>query len=159
LRAHHAHLGSEDDLARRLRPADEVALGHVASQLGKQVEGGPVLNALGHDPQAHGVAELDRRAHQVALPVAVAPQQARQEHPVELELSHRKAAEVGQRSDAGTEVVDRYQHAQTLQRCNHLATGVQIADDRRLGQLQHQVLGRKVVVLEVGSDHLHEARG
>src|ERR1017187_6016550 len=49
----------------RRRPADVVPLGDVAAEFTQQVERFHVLDALGHDPKTHFVAEIDRRANEL----------------------------------------------------------------------------------------------
>src|SRR4051812_41000726 len=55
---------SHEQLAGRLRDADEIALREVAAEVGEQLQGGPVLDSLGDDAQTQSVSELDGAAYQ-----------------------------------------------------------------------------------------------
>ena len=105
----------EAQLIGGLRSADEVALRDVAAEPVQQLERRCVLDALGDDAQAERVREVDRRADQLQVTRALVLGQARDERAVELQLADRERAEVGERGEAGAEVVDRDDDAESRQ--------------------------------------------
>ena len=107
---------AERELARGHRLADEVALGEVAPEVAQQVERRAVLDALGDHAQAHGVAEVDRRADELQVALLAVGAEAGDERAVELELAHGEVAQVRERGVAGAEVVDRDEHADVAER-------------------------------------------
>ena len=94
------------------------------------------LDALGGDDHVERVGHVDgRRDDRV---VGRAPPEALDEHPVDLQLVEREPAEVGERRSTGAEVVDGEVHAEVLEHPQRLAGGVEIVEQRALGDLQRQ---------------------
>ena len=100
------------------------------------------LDALGHDLEPEVVAEVDRRAHDHGVVVAL--QHAQHERLVDLQLVDRQALEVAERRVAGAEVVDREPHAELAQPLEHGARADRVGQHRVLGDLQLQPAGLDV---------------
>ncbi len=94
---------------------DEVALGEVTAELTELVERREILDTLSDDAQPEGMAELDGRPDEVAVAVRVGGDKAGDEHAVQLELADGEVAQVGERGEAGTEVVYRDDEAKVVQ--------------------------------------------
>ena len=150
--------GHEGQLVRGHRSTDVVALGQVAAQLAQEVECLHVLDAFGHDPQTHVVAQLDRRAHEFEVELLAGAGQAHDEGLIEFELADREAAEVGERREAGAEVVNRHHDAEVAQGFDHGLGAGEILDDRRFGDLDDERLAGKVVAMQQVDDQFGESR-
>ena len=95
------------------------------------------------------MAEVDRRAHELEVALLAVGAEAGDERAVELELADREAAQVGERREAGAEVVDRDDDAERRAASSMTALGaLEVGDDAGLGDLEDQRLGGQVVLLE-----------
>src|SRR5579884_1236866 len=118
-----------------------------------------VLRAVGRDDaQSERVPQLYGRADQIEIPLSIPRDQTGNEAAVELQLAHGEVAQVGERGDAGSEVVDGNDHPQPLQFLDDGPGGVDLGDHTCLRDLNHQRLPRHSVTCQGISDHGHEAR-
>src|ERR1700691_4617106 len=86
----------EEESVGRHGPTNVVPLAEVAPELGEQVESALIFDALGHDPQPHGVTKLDGGAHELNITLPAIRGQVYDEDAVKLELAHSQVAQVGQ---------------------------------------------------------------
>lgn len=96
----------EGELVRRFGLIDEVPLGEVAPKIRKKRKAGLILDSLGHDAQSERVSEVDYCANELRLTLPLTAGQRRDERAIELELSHRKSAEIGKGGESCPEIVD-----------------------------------------------------
>ena len=123
-----------DELLRRQRLADPVALEAVAAAHVEEVELRARAHAFGDDlePEAARKADDrlgDRRVARIGLEVG-------DERDVDLQRVDREMLQVRQRRIAGAEVVDRDGEAFVAQLVQHLADRVEVVQQARLGDLE-----------------------
>ena len=97
---------AEDELGGRQRPREQVALPAVAAEAHELAALVLVLDPLGDDAQVEREAERDDRAHERVV-VGVRVADPVDERAVDLERVDREVAQVGERREAGAEVVER----------------------------------------------------
>ena len=86
------------------------------------------------------MGELDGGAHQGHVAAVAGLAQAGDEAAVELELADGQASQVGQRGEAGAEVVDRDDQAEIVKPLDGVLAALEIGDRGRLGHLQDEGL-------------------
>ena len=147
---------AEERLQRlaRHRLADEVALCERAAERAERVPDLLRLHAFRDDRQAEVPPEVDRGADDRRVARVVA--HARDERAVDLDRLHRQPLEVRERGVAGAEVVDREPEPHLVQAREHLAHAERVGEDRRLGDLELELLGRHAGLLEESCDPVGE---
>jgi hypothetical protein len=110
------------------------------------------LDAFGGDDHAERVGHVDGRGDDGIVGRAHA--ETGDEAGVDLELVERELAEVGERRAAGAEVVDRETHAQVLERAQRVVGGLEVVEQRDLGDLEAQSRGFEGVLLHAAADEL-----
>src|ERR1700692_3602855 len=111
------------------RLADKVALRQIAANCGEEVECVNILNALRNHTHVQLVAQGDGRSNQGQISLRVPSGQPGQETAVELQFADGQAAQVGERRDSGTEVVNRDTQSEVPQLLNDDLTEVEVSDD------------------------------
>ena len=139
------------------RGSEEVALGDVAAEGAQRGELVGRFDALGDDDHPErvrhrGDALHDRRGALVAA-------QAQDERPVDLEHVDREAVQVRERRVAGAEVVERERDAELVQRLQQRDRGLGLVHERRLGELEAELVGGQAGALEDALDRAEESRG
>ncbi len=149
-----ALLGAPDDAGQVLGrggPSHEVTLQGVAADLGQPLGGALVLDALGDDPQAQVVTQVDGAAddgHVAGLGELL------DEPLVDLELVDGQPLQVAQRGVPGAEVVDRDLDAEHVQPAEDARALRGVGHQPALGDLEHEPLRRDRVAGEVAGDDL-----
>ena len=102
------------------------------------------LDTLADDAQLQGMGEADDGADdRVTLPAALVVVEPSDERLVDLDRVDREAGQVRQRRVAGPEVVEGEGHAELVQRSDGLVRAVRLVEQRGLGELEAQPLGRQ----------------
>lgn len=127
-----------DQLAGVGRPAAQVALGHVAPQLGEEAGLLGGLDALGHHAVAQAVAQADDGRDDGG--VAGSPAQPGREAAIDLEDVGFEPGHVGQRRVPGPQVVERHPHTAAPKPGEHRLRGGRRGQQLRLGDLQAEGL-------------------
>ena len=144
------------ELVRRHRPGVEVALTQVAAEAAQQLSLAGRLYSFGDDPLVESVGHGDDPADQgKVLRVGF---HALNEGTGDLEVSHGEAAQMGQRGVSGAEVVERDPDPELPQPSQLARGGVDVADHRRLGDLQRQPLCGQAALGERRAHILYQAR-
>ena len=140
---------------RRRRGRDEqIALGPVAPEDAQARELLLGLDTLCGDDHAERVGHVDGRGDDGGVGRAGA--EPHRERAVDLELVEREAPQVGERRAAGAEVVDREAHAEILESLEVLGGDVDLVEQRALGDVDAEHLGRDAVLAESARDDLRE---
>src|SRR5450755_911075 len=137
------------------RTAEQESLTGVAVLLLQLAQLGLVLDPLAECLEAEDLAELYERVYE-RLGLARCGD-AGDEGAIDLQRIYRELAQVSQRAVAGAEVVDRDPHAQCFEHSQPLRSGVGVAHQRRLGDLERERAWVETCELERFGDVVHEA--
>ena len=113
-------------------------LGEVGAEVAEQRERPLVLDPLGDRLQAEQAADADDAADE-PLVVGVVGQRP-DVRAVDLDVAERQVAQVGEGAEAGPEVIEREPASQRLDVGGESASGLQVLDDRCLGDLEDDPL-------------------
>src|ERR1700728_417649 len=126
----------ELDLCGPTRGLNRVTLPRVAAEFSENVYEVEPLDTLGNDAQAKGVTEVDDRADEVLIfPVRVTELEARCERTIQLDFANREVAQMGERREPGTEVIDRHHDSRVRQTLNDPLGSRQVGHDHPLRDL------------------------
>ena len=105
-----------------------------------------VFDTLGHDPQAERMGELDGGAHKGEVTALVGLAQPGDEAAVEVQFADGEAAEIGERGEAGAEVVDRDDEAEIVELLDRELGALEVGDRGGLGHLEDECAGTQPVL-------------
>jgi hypothetical protein len=120
------------------RHGDVVPLGKVTAEASEHVERLQILDTLGDDAKSERMAELDRGPDEIEVSRLLGGDEAADEGAVQLELADCEIAQVGERGEAGAEVVDRHGQAEVPQLFDDGFRSQVVRDDAGFGDLEHQ---------------------
>ena len=137
-------LGEEfGDAGGRDGVCEQPALAGVASGVAEFVKLGCLFDAFGDDPEVEVVSDTDNGADHDPPLIGALLVELVDERPIDLEEVNGEGVQIRERRVAGTEVVDRDFHSETLERIEALVNMSRVGQQRTLSELENETAWRK----------------